>query len=81
MATGAAAHARTKSDAERVQDNVKDLGEHVGQMASRQYEQAHDMAADAIRETGDAIQRNPLASIGIGLGVGFILGLALGGRS
>ena len=25
MATGAAAHTRTKSDAERVQDNVKDL--------------------------------------------------------
>ena len=36
---------------------------------------------NAIRETGDAIQRNPLASIGIGLGVGFMLGLVLSGRN
>jgi ElaB/YqjD/DUF883 family membrane-anchored ribosome-binding protein len=81
MATGAAAHTRTKSDAERVQDNVKDLGEHVGKMASSQYGHAQDMATDAIQEAGEAIQRNPFASIGIGLGVGFALGLLLGGRS
>ena len=49
-------------------------------MASRQYERAQDVATDAIQETGDAIQRNPLTAIGIGLGVGFLLGLAMGGR-
>ena len=49
-------------------------------MASRQYERAQDMATDAIQETGDAIQRNPLTAIGIGFGVGFLLGLAMGGR-
>ena len=39
-----------------------------------------DVATDAIQGTGDAIQRNPLAAIGIGIGVGFLLGRSLGGR-
>jgi ElaB/YqjD/DUF883 family membrane-anchored ribosome-binding protein len=88
MTSGAGAQARekyfaenNKSDAEQVQDNIKDLGDHVGQMASRQYEHAQDMATDAVKEAGDAIRRNPLTSIGIGLGVGFLLGVSLGGRS
>ena len=86
MTSGASAQVRTEhvadhnSDAQQVQDNIRDLGDHVAQMASRQYGRAHDMATDAIDETGDAIQRNPLTSIGIGLGVGFFLGLLRGGR-
>jgi ElaB/YqjD/DUF883 family membrane-anchored ribosome-binding protein len=86
MTSRASAQVRTEnvadhnSDAQQVQDNIRDLGGHVAQMASRQYGHAHDMATDAIDETGDAIQRNPLTSIGIGLGVGFFLGLLLGGR-
>ena len=63
-----------------VRENIKDLGDSVGHMASRQYERAQDVATDAIQETGDAIQRNPLTAIGIGFGVGFLLGLAMGGR-
>jgi len=39
------------------------------------------MATDALDDTAIAIQRNPLAAIGIGLGVGFLLGVILtGGR-
>jgi ElaB/YqjD/DUF883 family membrane-anchored ribosome-binding protein len=68
------------SDAQEVREKVKDLGDSVGHMASRQYERAQDVATDAIQETGDAIQRNPLAAIGIGIGVGFLLGRFLGGR-
>ena len=49
-------------------------------MASRQYERAQDVATDAIQETGDAIQRNPLTAIEISFGVGFIFGRAMGGR-
>jgi ElaB/YqjD/DUF883 family membrane-anchored ribosome-binding protein len=77
----ATAATRTQSDSERVHDNIQDLTEHVGKMASSQYWHAQDMATDAIQEAGEAIQRNPFASIGIGLGVGFALGLLLGGRS
>ena len=68
------------SDAQEVREKVKDLGDSVGHMASRQYERAQDMATDAIQDTGDAIQRNPLTAIGIGIGVGFLLGRFLGGR-
>ena len=69
------------SDVQEVRENIKDLGDSVGHMASRQYERAQDVATDAIQETGDAIQRNPLTAIGIGFGVGFLFGLAMGGRS
>ena len=67
------------SDVQEVRENIKDLGDSVGHMASRQYERAQDVATDAIQETGDAIQRNPLSAIGIGFGVGFVFGLAMGG--
>ena len=68
------------SDVQAVRENIKDLGDSVGRMANRQYDRAQDVATDAIQETGDAIQRNPLTAIGIGFGVGFIFGLAMGGR-
>ena len=64
------------SDVQEVRENIKDLGDSVGHMASRQY----DVATDVIQETGDAIQGNPLTAIGIGFGVGFLFGLAMGGR-
>ena len=63
------------SDVQEVRENIKDLGDSVGHMASRQYERAQDMATD-----GDAIQHNPLTAIAIGLGVGFLFGRAMGGR-
>jgi ElaB/YqjD/DUF883 family membrane-anchored ribosome-binding protein len=68
------------SDVQEIRENIMDLGDSVGHMASRQYERAQDVATDAIQETGDAIQRNPLAAIGIGIGVGFLLGRFLSGR-
>ena len=43
------------SDAQEVREKVKDLGDSVGHMASRQYERAQDVATDAIQESGDAI--------------------------
>ena len=63
-------------------DDTADIAGSVGNMASRRYEQAHDVATDAVEETGQIIRRNPLGSIGVGLGVGFLLGFILrGGRS
>ena len=89
MTNVAGAHAQAKkfanqndlsSDVQEVRENIKDLGDSVGHMASRQYERAQDMATDALQDTGDAIQRNPLTAIGIGIGVGFLLGRFLSGR-
>ncbi len=69
------------SDVQDIRDNLQDIGSSVGDMATRQYERAHDTVSDALRETGGAIQRNPLAAIGIGLGLGFLVGLVSSGRS
>ena len=69
------------SDIDELRDNAAAVVGSVGDMANRQYEQAYDVATDAVAETGQIIRRNPLASIGVGLGVGFLLGLILtGGR-
>jgi ElaB/YqjD/DUF883 family membrane-anchored ribosome-binding protein len=69
------------SDAQQIGDNIKDLGRSFGDMAMRQYVRAHDGVTDSFQEAGNAVQRNPLTAIGIGLGVGFLFGLVTGGRS
>ena len=69
------------ADIDELRDNIADIAGSVGDMASSQYEQAYDVATDAVEETGQIIRRNPLGSIGVGLGVGFLLGFILtGGR-
>ena len=67
------------SDIDELRDNIADIAGSVGDMASRQYEQAYDVATDAVEETVRIIRRNPLTSIGVGLGLGFLLGLILTG--
>jgi len=67
------------SDINELRDNAAAVAGSVGDMASSQYEQAYDVATDAVEETGQIIRRNPLASIGVGLGIGFLLGLILTG--
>ena len=57
---------------------MSDLSSSAGNMASRQYQRAQDMATDALDDTSHAIQRNPLTAMGIGLGVGFLFGFLLG---
>ena len=66
------------SDLEDIRDNIQDLGNSVGDMATRQYERAHDTITDGLRQTGDAIRRNPLTAIVVGLGLGFLFALVTG---
>ena len=73
--------AHPTSDIEDIRDNIQDLGNSVSDMATRQYDRAQDTVSGALRETSGAIQRNPLAAIGIGLGLGFLVGLVSSGRS
>jgi ferritin-like metal-binding protein YciE len=49
------------SDIDELRDNVTDIASSVGDMASRQYEQAYDVATDAFEETGRIIRRKPLS--------------------
>jgi ElaB/YqjD/DUF883 family membrane-anchored ribosome-binding protein len=68
---------RAQSQVNKLGESISDLGSNVGDMASRQYHRAQDMATDALDETSHAIQRNPLTAMGIGLGVGFLFGFLL----
>ena len=63
------------SDFKKVKKNVANLGNNLGNTASRQYERVQDVAKDAVQETGKAIRRNPLATIVTALGLSFPSGL------
>ena len=69
------------SEAQEAKENIRDLGKTVGRMANRQYGRAQDVATDMVHATEGAIQRNPLAAIGAGFGIGFLFGLFKGVRS
>jgi ElaB/YqjD/DUF883 family membrane-anchored ribosome-binding protein len=77
---GGSAHNPTKksSGIEGLREKMSDLSSSAGNMATRQYQRAQDMATDALDDTSHAIQRNPLTAMGIGLGVGFLFGFLLG---
>ena len=68
----------TESDMQDIRESIEDLGDSVGDMASRQYERAQDAASDVLQDTGDAIRRNPFAAVAISFGVGFLFGLIKG---
>src|SRR6476620_12287653 len=48
------------SDIDELRDNAAAVAGSVGDMASRQYEQAYDIATDAVEETSQIIRRNQL---------------------
>ena len=54
---------------DELRDNIADIAGGVGDMASRQYEQAYDIATDAVEETGQIIRRNPPRELGDSRGV------------
>ena len=69
------AHRNRPSGIDELRDNIADITSSVGDSASRKYEQAHHVAADAVEETVRIIKRNPVTSIAVGLGLGFLLGI------
>ena len=81
QAKSAAFKKHAASDVEDIRGNLQDIGNSVGDMATREYERAHDTVSHALQETGSAIQRNPLVAVAVGLSLGFLLGLVSGGRS
>ena len=61
--------------AKSIGEEVGDFAGDVGRMASKQYGRAQDMAVDAFDEAHALIKGNPLLSVGIALGIGFLLGV------
>ena len=66
--------------AKSIGEEVGDFAGDVGRMASKQYGRAQDMAVDAFDDAHTLIKGNPLTTIAIALGIGFILGVVAGSR-
>jgi ElaB/YqjD/DUF883 family membrane-anchored ribosome-binding protein len=54
---------------------VDNLTRSIGRTGSHQADRLEDQASEALNAVEDAVRRNPLASLGIALGVGFLLGV------
>ena len=75
QAANSPASRQASETAKSIGEEVSDFAGDVGRMASKQYGRAQDMAVDALDETYAAIKRNPLLTLGIALGIGFLLGV------
>ena len=75
QAANSPASRQSAERAKSIGEEVSDFAGDVGRMASRQYGRAQDMAVDAFDETYAAMKRNPLLTLAIALGIGFLLGV------
>jgi ElaB/YqjD/DUF883 family membrane-anchored ribosome-binding protein len=66
--------------AKSIGDEVSDFAGDVGRMARKQYDRAQDVAVDAFDDTYAAMRRNPLLTLGIALGIGFLVGALTNAR-
>jgi len=53
------------------------LASSVGRTGSHQADYLQDQASEALSAVGDAVKRDPLTSLAIALGIGFLLGILL----
>jgi ElaB/YqjD/DUF883 family membrane-anchored ribosome-binding protein len=67
--------AELASDLQELKKSAEDLTNTVGNVASRQYEHAQDVAKDTVHRSEEVIRRNPFSAILTALGLGFLLGL------
>jgi ElaB/YqjD/DUF883 family membrane-anchored ribosome-binding protein len=67
--------AELASDLQELKKSAEDLTSTVGNVASRQYEHAQDVAKDTVHRSEEVIRRNPFSAILTALGLGFLLGL------
>lgn len=57
--------------------DLDNLASSVGRTGSHQADQLQDQASEALSALGDAVKRDPLTSLAIALGIGFLLGIFL----
>jgi ElaB/YqjD/DUF883 family membrane-anchored ribosome-binding protein len=61
----------------RLRQELDGLAGSVGQTGVHQAEALQGQANDAVNAVADAVKRDPLTSVAIALGIGFLLGLVL----
>ena len=62
--------ATLRHDLDALTGQIKRTGDH-------QLERAQDAAGEAVRAVEDAVRKNPVSSLGIALGLGFLVGIVL----
>jgi ElaB/YqjD/DUF883 family membrane-anchored ribosome-binding protein len=62
--------ATLRKDIEALTGQIKRTGDH-------QLERVQDTAGEALQAVEDAVRQNPVASLGIALGLGFLVGIVL----
>ena len=60
---------------EAIRADLQNLTSTVGRIASKQVNRAQDRARETAYEAEEAIRRNPLQSVAIAVGVGFLFGV------
>ena len=63
---------------EALRSNLNALAQSVGATGSHQAEALQAQAGQSLGAMEDAVRREPLKSLGIALGVGFLLGVVMG---
>jgi ElaB/YqjD/DUF883 family membrane-anchored ribosome-binding protein len=58
-----------------IRADLQSLTSTVGRLANQQLGRVKDQAMETANQVEDVIRQNPLSAVGIGLGVGFLLGV------
>ena len=61
--------------AKSVGEDASEFASDLSRRAEEQLGRAQDMAVDVFDQTNAAVRRNPMMSVGIALGLGFLLGV------
>jgi ElaB/YqjD/DUF883 family membrane-anchored ribosome-binding protein len=78
-------HVELKEEVQRIAKHLERLRKDVDALTvalksagGYQLHRAQDRAGEALHNVGDAVRRDPLASLGIAVGVGLLLGVVIG---
>lgn len=71
---------RIKSGAHEAMDTVVHAGSQAGEAISEKGEQLHNMEQRLLKNCRGYVRDNPIVSLGIAAGVGFLLSRLLGSR-
>jgi ElaB/YqjD/DUF883 family membrane-anchored ribosome-binding protein len=58
-----------------IRADLQNLTSTVARVANKQIERAQDTAVGAVQQADEAIRRNPLTSIALAVGLGFLFGV------
>jgi ElaB/YqjD/DUF883 family membrane-anchored ribosome-binding protein len=70
-------HQALNEDIEKIRRDVENLTSSLKRAGTHQAERVQDKANDALVSLEDAVRREPVKTLGIAIGAGFLLGILL----